>query len=59
VLQSDLEEDESMSEPQDQNLTSSQNENDTLCINESGFVADSGQSSKFSDTKIKGIFMIK
>lgn len=53
VLQSDLEEDELISEPQDQNITNSQNENDTLHRNESEFVADSVHSSQSIDTQIK------
>jgi len=58
VLQSDLEEDESTSEPRDQNITNSQNESDTLNINESAFVSESVHSSQSNDSKTKGIKII-
>lgn len=51
-----LEEDESIPEPQEQNITNSQNESDVLEINESMFVADSINQS--NDTKIKGITIV-
>lgn len=57
MVQSDLE-DESISEPQDQIVTNSQNESDTLDINESAFVADSVHYSQSNDSTIKGIKII-
>lgn len=53
-----LEEDESIPEPQEQNITNSQNESDILEINESVFVADSIHCNQSNDTKIKGIKII-
>lgn len=51
-------EDEPISEPQEQNITNSQNESDILDINESVFEADSINSDQSNDTKIKGIQII-
>lgn len=58
VLQSDLEEDQSISEPRDQNITNSQNESDTLDMNEPAFVSESVHSSQSNDSKTKGIKII-
>lgn len=55
-LQSALEEDESISEPEDQNLTTRQNENENVpSTNESAFVTDNVNSSHSNDDKTKGI----
>lgn len=51
-------EDEPISEPQEENITNSQNESDILDINESVFEAESIDSNQSNDTKIKGIKFI-
>jgi len=53
-----LEEDESIPEPREQNITNSQNESDVLEIDESVFVADNIHCNQSNDTKIKGIKII-
>jgi len=61
VSESYLEEDEPISEPQEQNITNSQNESDIIDVNESVFVAESIHSNQSNDIQIKGIqikFMI-
>lgn len=58
MSESDSEEDEPIPEPQEQNITNSQNESDILDINESVFIADSIQSNQSNDIQIKGIQII-
>lgn len=58
MSESDLEEDEPISEPQEQNMTNSQNESDILDTNESVFVADSIHSDQSNDIQIKGIQIV-
>jgi len=58
MSESDVEEDEPISEPQEQNMTNSQNESDILDTNESVLVADSIHSNQSNDIQIKGIQII-
>ena len=58
MSESELEEDEPISEPQEQNMTNSQNESDILDTNESVFVADSIHSDQSNDIQIKGIQIV-
>ncbi|XP_060863700.1 putative inhibitor of apoptosis isoform X1 [Metopolophium dirhodum] len=53
VSESDSEEDEPIPEPQEQNITNSQNESEIVDINESVFVADSIHSNQSNDIQIK------